>query len=98
MNRGGRPKGLPKTGGRKKGTPNKVGPPTKELITKFVLDHWDDFIVAYNSIEKPQDKCNIMLGLMPYTLPKMASIEYKDKDKPLTLEDELSELSGETSR
>lgn len=95
----GRPfeKGREKTGGRKKGTPNKATVEKRELISKFIDDHWDEFVTAFENLEDDK-KCKLMVDLMPYASPKLASIEYKDKDKPRTLEDELSELSGETSR
>ena len=91
-------KGQPKIAGRKKGTPNKVTGEIRELIKKFVEGHWDDFIAAYDAIEDPSKKCYIMSDLLPFVSPKLANIEYKDKDKPKSLSDELDEISGETTR
>lgn len=87
-----------KTGGRKKGTPNKSTKEVRELIQKFVELKWDDFILAYDSIEKPADKCYIMTALLPYISPKMASVEYKGEVPVKTFKDELDELSEEKTR
>lgn len=91
-------KGRQKTGGRKKGIPNKVTGETRELIKKFVESRWDDFLAAYDAIEDPSKKCYIMADILPFVSPKLANIEYKDKDKPKSLADELDEISGETTR
>ena len=98
MNKGGRPKGLPKTGGRKPGTPNKIGAAPREYVAELISENKERLREALKEIDNPKDFCNIMLGLMQFVLPKMASIEYKDKDKPKTLADELDEISGEQSR
>lgn len=90
--------GLGKFGGRKKGTPNKISSETRELLKKFVESRWEEFMNDYDSIENPKDKCYIMVSILPFVSPKLANIEYKDKDKPRTLSDELDEMSGEITR
>ena len=85
-------------GGRKKGTPNKVTKEKRELIAKFIEEKWEDFVAAYDAIDDPAKKCYIMTDLLPFSVPKLASIEYKDKDRPKSLEDELDDMSGEPTR
>ena len=85
-------------GGRPKGTPNKITKEVRELIAMFVDAKWDDFLQAYDAIDKPKDKCDIMTALLPFIAPKMASVEYKDKTPVKTLADELDEISGEKTR
>lgn len=85
-------------GGRKKGTPNKITKEVRDMIQKFVENKWDDFILAYDAIEKPSDKCYIMTSLLPFIAPKMASVEYKGEVPVKTLADELDEISGEKTR
>lgn len=87
-----------KTGGRKKGTPNKMTKEVREMIQKFVENKWEDFMLAYDAIEKPSDKCYIMTSLLPFIAPKMASVEYKGDAPVMTFKDELDEISGEKTR
>ncbi len=91
-------KGGPKTGGRKAGTPNKVTKATRDLISKFVDDNWQGFVDDYNKIEDKEKRCTIMLQLLPFIAPKMASVEYKGEIPVKTFNDELDELSGEKTR
>lgn len=90
--------GYGKFGGRKAGTPNKVTKEKRELIAKFIDDKWDEFISSWDDIKDPKEKCQIMVGLLPYALPRLASVEYKDNTPVRTLADELDELSGEKTR
>lgn len=90
--------GKGRQGGRKPGTPNKVTGETRELLKKFVSENWEGFIEDYKSIPNKKDKCMIMVGLLQFVSPKLANVEYKDKDKPQTLQDELDADSGLKSR
>lgn len=89
--------GKGRQGGRKKGTPNKTTRERRELIDEFLNENWDEFKDLYRSSDNVT-KVRIFMELIPYTTPKMASVEYKDKDKPKTLQDELDEDSGLQSR
>lgn len=96
-----RPKGDGKGrqgGGRQKGTPNKCTKEVRDLITNFVESKWEEFLSNYDSIEDPEKKCSIMLQLLPYISPKMASVEYKGETPVKTFKDELDELSEEKTR
>ena len=90
--------GRGKTGGRKAGTPNKITAPMREKISALLEQRWDDLAVAIDAIDDPKDKAKILIDLMQYAVPKLASVEYKDKDKPQTFKDELDDLSGEKTR
>ena len=95
-----RPKGDGKGnqgGGRKKGTPNRVTRERRELISEFLDKEWPNFQKMYERADE-ETKMKIYMEMIPYTTPKMASIEYKEKVKPKTLQDELDEESGEKSR
>ena len=89
--------GKGRQGGRKKNEPNKSSEEMRELITKFINEKWEDFVASYDALE-PEKRCKITIDLMQFSVPKLASIEYKDKDKPKTLADELDEMSGESTR
>lgn len=84
-------------GGRKKGTPNRVTKERRELINQFLDENWEDFKENYRKAD-PAARLRIYMEMIPYTTPKMASIEYKEKSTPKTFDDELDELSGEKTR
>lgn len=94
-----RPKGdgRGRIGGRAKGTPNKVSKERRELISEFLDKEWGNFLKMYNESDR-ETKMKIYMEMIPYTTPKMASIEYKEKVKPKTFKDELDEESGEKTR
>lgn len=84
-------------GGRAKGTPNKVTKERRELIDEFLNENWEEFKRHYSNCQ-PAEKLNIYLQLIPYTTPKMASVEYKEKVAPKSFNDELDAISGEKTR
>lgn len=90
--------GKGRLGGRAKGTPNKTSAATREKITQFVLERWDDFLLAYDSIKDSEKKCQIMVSVLPFTAPKLSSVDYKDTTPGKTFKDELDEDSGLKSR
>ena len=84
-------------GGRKKGTPNKVSKERRDLISEFLDKKWDEFQEMYDRADE-ETKMKLYMEMIPYTTPKMASVEYKAKIQPKTLQDELDEISGEKTR
>ena len=94
-----RPKndGKGRLGGRVKGTPNKVSKERRELIDTFLNENWKDFQAMYKRAPD-ETKMKIYMEMIPYTTPKMASVEYKEKIQVKTFKDELDELSGEQTR
>ena len=85
-------------GGRKAGTPNKLTKETRELISKFVDAHWKEFEEDFKDIKDKEKRCNIILQLLPFIAPKMASVEYKGDVPVKTYQDELDEISEEKTR
>lgn len=84
-------------GGRKKGTPNKVTRERRELISEFLDKEWVNFQEMYERADE-ETKLKIYMEMIPYTTPKMASVEYKEKAKPKSFMDELDEISEEKTR
>lgn len=84
-------------GGRTKGTPNKATKERRELISEFLDDNWEDFKKHYKDADAAT-KLKIYMEMIPYTTPKMATIDYKVKELPKTFADELDEVSGEKTR
>ena len=63
-----------KTGGRRKGTPNKVTKSTRELLESLVKKELN---VISRNISKLsiKDRAYFLTKLLPYTTPKMLSVE-----------------------
>lgn len=68
----GRPPGQPKTGGRKKGTPNKVTSEIKDWVTSLV---WRERRQLEDDLKKlePKDRLAFMERLLSYVIPKQGS-------------------------
>ena len=49
----GKKKGSPKTGGRKKGTPNVISRDLRSRISIFLDSKWDDACKAWEEIQEP---------------------------------------------
>jgi hypothetical protein len=93
----GRKKGAPKTGGRQKGTPNKVTAFSKAVIEN-ILSEYTDTGLMLSDLKKldPKERLDIMVKLMAFTTPKPQSIDMTvSSNKPKTIEDTLSELAEE---
>ncbi|WP_374028992.1 hypothetical protein [Bdellovibrio bacteriovorus] len=61
--------GLPKTGGRKKGTPNKRTLAFSEVLDSHGIELLSEILSHAASISE-QDRIGIYLGLLPYQYPK----------------------------
>lgn len=85
---GGRQKGTTKTGGRQKGSPNKVTSAVKECISKMLTDYTNSetFLKDFAELE-PKERLMIAEKLMNYVVPKMQSVAVEDvnKDKNSTV-------------
>lgn len=68
-----RAKGTSKTGGRQKGTPNKLTAPTKEWIGSLLEDKRETFEKYLDDLE-PSEFIKTYSSLLNYHLPKMSSV------------------------
>ena len=87
-----------KTGGRKKGTPNKSTTLGKEGIVSLLADSSNSGLMTSDFMAlDPKDRLVIAERLMQYTMPKMqaTAIDLNTSDKEKTIEDRLAELAGE---
>lgn len=89
-----------KTGGRQKGTPNKVTAFSKSIIEDILSDYVDTEMMA-EDLKKldPKDRLDIMVKLMAFTTPKPQSIDMSITGiKKKTIEDTLEDLSEENEQ
>lgn len=64
-----------KTGGRKKGSFNKVNNELRDKISEFLDGHFDNVIEAFNSDQlQPRDKIKLYCELLQYGLPKLQAV------------------------
>lgn len=72
-----RTKGTPKTGGRVKGTPNKVTGTLKEFIGEIIDENRERIKDDLEWLE-PKDRLLILEKLMQYVLPKQKELDLKE--------------------
>lgn len=69
-----RPKGTPKTGGRKKGTPNRTTKMMRQWLTNFVRKNRRTMQSDLDALE-PKDRLIILEKLMGYVIPKQQAVK-----------------------
>ena len=84
-----------KTGGRVKGTPNKVTSTLREKISLFLGRKWDIIEKDFDSLD-PKDRIALFEKLLQYSIPKLQAVtEQEDKEKrPINVN---ITLSGESA-
>lgn len=68
-------KGQPKTGGRKKGTPNKVKDGLREKIQNFAEENFDEVIRVWHEIAEPEKKIKAYNDICAYAIPKLQAVQ-----------------------
>ena len=63
-----------KTGGRQKGTPNKVTSDLRQRINTFLSDNWESLQKDFEQLE-PKDRLNFYEKLLQFGLPKLQSTQ-----------------------
>lgn len=88
-----------KTGGRQKGTQNKVTTVTKEILSDMLGDYQESGLMTADFLAlEPKDRIQCAEKMMQYILPKMqsTSVDFNNKaTKIITIEQKLRELSEE---
>lgn len=88
-----RKKGLPKTGGRQKGTPNKTTKSTREFISGIVLANQEKAQQMLDMLVDPKDWLYHYEKLLEFHLPKMAAVQISADEKTADFASELKELT-----
>lgn len=86
----GRKKGCLKTGGRKKGTPNKATQTAKEWIVQTLSANWEQMKSDLKVLE-PKERLQLLFKLLEYVTPKQRETSNNIKFKDLT-DEEMDEL------
>lgn len=87
-----------KTGGRQKGTQNKVTTVTKEILSDMLGDYQESGLMTADFLAlEPKDRILCAEKMMQYILPKMqsTSVDFNNKATKITIEQKLRELSEE---
>lgn len=71
---------MQKSGGRTKGTPNKVTAIQREFI-QSLLDNQKDKIEAELNTLKGKEYLSVILSLMDFTMPKLSRVIYRDENE-----------------
>ncbi|MGY3052536.1 hypothetical protein ACVWYG_000726 [Pedobacter sp. UYEF25] len=71
-NKVGKPTGSPKTGGRLKGTANKVTTSLRSKIDSLLQDNWDNVQRDIDSLEA-KDRLMFLEKLLGFAVPKLAA-------------------------
>lgn len=79
----GRPKGLPKTGGRKKGTPNKSNLRMRDRFAEAGFDFVDEVINTLHLISSPEVKLDFLGKLAPYFMQRLREESEETPTPPL---------------
>lgn len=85
-----RPKGISKTGGRSKGTPNKVTSEMKHWIQQLIDDNREQLEGDLMQLE-PRERWQVIERLMNYCIPKQRSID-TDINLELLSDDQLNSV------
>jgi hypothetical protein len=81
-----------KTGGRKRGTPNKNSRELREILSAKGVNVPEMLLDLMDDVEMPvTKKADILLGLMPYLHPKLASLTHAFDPKELSDSELLEE-------
>ncbi len=67
-----------KTGGRKKGTPNKVTSDLKAWINQFIQDNKETFEEDFHKID-PDRRVQVFEKLLSYAIPKMQAFDIRQE-------------------
>ena len=79
---GGRPVGLPKTGGRKKGTPNRATLELRERLAALGCEPAEELVkIAQDSKTSVETKVQIFSTLMPYLYPKRKVVDDSNDER-----------------
>ena len=91
----GRPKGLPRTGGRKAGTSNKVTKDLRETISRFLEQNTGKMQEEYEKLDS-KDKLAFLEKMIKYSLPALTAVDVTTQGEKISpMEKALSKMTDE---
>ena len=84
-----------KTGGRVKGTPNKVTSTLREKISLFLDRKWDVIEKDFDSLDA-KDRIALFEKLLQYSIPKLQAVTEQDEEEKRPINVNIT-LSGESA-
>lgn len=89
-------KGQQKTGGRKKGTPNKATDGLRQKFLDFAESRYEDALLAFDQITEPEKKVKAYIDICSYALPKLQAVQLDATvNNQSSVEDDLRKLAEE---
>ncbi len=92
----GRPKGQRKTGGRQKGTPNRMTSSIRSWLSELIDDHREQVAKDLQDLE-PKDRLQMLEKFMQYTTPKMSNVQ-QSIDLNILSDDQLNTIIEEITK
>ena len=90
---GGRPKGQPKTGGRKKGTPNKPKP-YAVFLREFMEADKELFMQDFMKLDE-KDRCQVRSSIYKYVAPALSSVDLSASVNEESAMDRIKKMAEE---
>jgi hypothetical protein len=78
------PKGQPKSGGRQKGTPNKVTKDVRDFVRELISNNLELIEKDFKKIS-PKERLQLTVGLLQYVIPKMTETSLESNLDGITL-------------
>lgn len=91
----GRPKGQPKTGGRKKGTPNKPKPYAL-FLQEFMEADKELFMKDFMALDE-KDRCQVRSTIYKYVAPALASMDVNANVSENSAMDKIKKMAEQES-
>lgn len=83
-----------KTGGRKRGTPNKVTSDIRQRYKDFIINNFAAFEQAWNEVDDPKERADLYIKASKFVVPALQSVNMNamiERDK--SVEEELEKLA-----
>ncbi len=85
--------GTPKTGGRSRGTPNKISIELRTKINDFLAEKWPNIEADFSKLE-PYQRLQFFEKLLPYVLPRLRENDLK-VDFALLTDEDINRVVGQ---